>query len=648
MAVTSPNQDWIPAHPVERRVVRTYQDGLWGEHEYSRWPQPLVRHMWHVACIPSSRNPQPDVPPVFWLALAARRDWQEDPTVGVPGLGFLSSELRKNLSKAAQYVSTEFQNIPDIAAHRRSYGQQLCLVLTQCLDRMNRLPSYAPVAVAVGAHIQRVGLELLGLCTYFHEVFSRINSADDFSQDLLPVLGVFARDGATVQLATRVGLPVWFLQPITQHLKVWKTVESTSPFFMSAEESNPPMRHHPDELGAVANLTSNWVSNMVFTVTGQLCTSRLPRMEEDAAQDPTQGPLKSRRIELTEISTQGKPKPLGPNGEPPPKKKTRRIPIISPEQRHPARYFTPAIYVTIPEPWAAALKAAGTLAQPRQSVHYFFPPPFLLDSVHQYIHNAVRIREFCRLRLLDPIVSGEPLTIAEWRAALWGDYQVKDIPTETDDRRLKRKLEDKNGIARLFGNGAALTSYSPASVERLPGVDVDVSAEVAATDPRVRRMLLWEAHEVNFRCELAALDSALVPRAAMSVMERWGREAFLSGVWGEDASIASVVPDVRPGREPFLWLSARGDGDDAGGDSWEAAVPRLRRFLAVASQWPGCKDEVRALRSAETWTAEEFDLVQREVASLYVSQFASRFGRLPIPPVAQERPPVYLCPAHDE
>ncbi|KAH9910932.1 uncharacterized protein BXZ73DRAFT_1567, partial [Epithele typhae] len=154
--ITSPNQDWVPAHPVERRVVRTFSDGLWGEHEYSRWPQPMIRNMWHLGCIPSLRHPQPDIPPAVWTLLSPSRDWAEDVNVGVPGLGFLLPDIRSHLCQAAEYATSKFMTIVGVPPHRISYGEQLCLVLRQCLERMMRLPSDAVVSIAVGAHIQRV------------------------------------------------------------------------------------------------------------------------------------------------------------------------------------------------------------------------------------------------------------------------------------------------------------------------------------------------------------------------------------------------------------------------------------------------------------------------------------------------------------
>lgn len=49
LVITSPNQDYVPEYPVERRIVKTYSDGLWGVNEYSRWPQEITTGMWHIA-----------------------------------------------------------------------------------------------------------------------------------------------------------------------------------------------------------------------------------------------------------------------------------------------------------------------------------------------------------------------------------------------------------------------------------------------------------------------------------------------------------------------------------------------------------------------------------------------------------------------
>ena len=132
MVLTSPNQDWVPDHPVERRVIRTYQDGLWGVLEYSRWPQPFIRNMWHIPCIPSPLDNSSDIPTILRYCMRADIDWAEEPAVGYPGLGFVKSHLRDQLRRAAQGAARRFRGVHNVPDHRRVYGESLVLVVRQC------------------------------------------------------------------------------------------------------------------------------------------------------------------------------------------------------------------------------------------------------------------------------------------------------------------------------------------------------------------------------------------------------------------------------------------------------------------------------------------------------------------------------------
>ena len=168
------------------------------------------------------------------------------------------------------------------------------------------------------------------------------------------------------------------------------------------------------------------------------------------------------------------------------------------------------------------------------SATYFYPPPFLLDTVssiaglhpgcvhperarpdekvHRYIHNFVRIREF---RLFDVTIANEPPIIAEWRTALWGDYLVSYRPPSkmsgpSDYRRSVRRQEERKGVTRLFGNVAHFHSYCDDEVVQLGDIPVDLN--VIASNMDVRSYLLWETHEVNFRAELLCLDTLMVQK----------------------------------------------------------------------------------------------------------------------------------------
>ncbi|KAL5528004.1 hypothetical protein ACEPAF_7140 [Sanghuangporus sanghuang] len=55
--VVTPNAEWIPEYPLlgEYGIVK-HDDGFWGGHEYTLWPQFYCQNFSHQACIPSIRD----------------------------------------------------------------------------------------------------------------------------------------------------------------------------------------------------------------------------------------------------------------------------------------------------------------------------------------------------------------------------------------------------------------------------------------------------------------------------------------------------------------------------------------------------------------------------------------------------------------
>ena len=143
MVLTSPNQDWVLDHPVERHVIHTYQDGLWGVLEYSRWPQPFVRNMWHMPCTPPPLDNSSVIPIIPHYCFRADIDWEEQPAVGYPGLGFLKPRGRDQLKRAAQGAASRFRGVCNIPEHGRVYGESLDLMGGQCTERLAMRPTSA-------------------------------------------------------------------------------------------------------------------------------------------------------------------------------------------------------------------------------------------------------------------------------------------------------------------------------------------------------------------------------------------------------------------------------------------------------------------------------------------------------------------------
>ncbi|KAL1944387.1 hypothetical protein VTO73DRAFT_3572 [Trametes versicolor] len=685
LVITSPNQDFVPEYPIERKIIKTYSDGLWGVNEYSRWPQELVTGMWHVACIP--RRGAYSLPDVLWRNLRPEEDWYEDRRAGVLSVGYLHPPIIEGLYTAAERAVAAFRSIPGLSSSRRALGDQLCMMLGQCVGRLSRLPAKPGIAVAVAAHVQRLCLELAGLKIYLEVVTPRIDAPRDFSQQILPVLGTFVNEGTAAQTCTRVRLPTWFLQPLTAHIKVWRVVRVQSPYDLSVQESQSHIYHHPSVRVGVMNLTGNWLATMIQGVSRQLCairplslpTSSSTEADEDAERDPKRPRAAAEVVasktlrmpaapsrEVKTGETKKKPrarggkksKPRGTQAIAPPE--ADRAPATSsaasssqppaPPTPRPSLQFYPSPFVSLSEAWTRALSHVGSLPYPTKSTVYFFPPPFLLDTlspdsplpnndvppeairhdvkVRRYLHNLVRIRHFCRLRLFEATVSGHPLTIVEWREALWGEYRIREDPQvqggEAEARRMKRKYEGKNAIARLFGGVGSMRVYSDADAPKLGSLEV--TKDVAANDPRVRYHLLWEAHEINWRCEVLALDQVVVPRESWPDIDRWEREKEVSAVWGEISGVIGVLPNLTRDVDRFCWLSPS--------DSrWKRCLKPLKAFLELMSRWPDYPASLRGMpEEMDEWSNVDFEGAQAAAARFYTDTFVKHFARLPVVP----------------
>ncbi|KAJ8474353.1 hypothetical protein ONZ51_g7277 [Trametes cubensis] len=543
------------------------------------------------------------------------------------------------------------------------YGKCLLMTLSHAVDRMTQLSASAQISVIVAALVQRLRLEA----------------------------------EANAQLFRRIGLPVWFLQPLTGSLKVWKIVTPVvPPSGMSRALCNPPILHDTSVMVGVVNLTHNWLRDAKMGISKLVSGSRLPTLAPSevaqvlAATDDTRA-AKRRKIQPTEPESSGSLRraivqPVVPPVEETKEKRRRRkrskrtadpklevdaksdggsstsapnMPPLQADPPQPAREFLASPFCTIPPHWARALKAASPVPRSAASAVFFYPPPFLLDTVSQdapppqhvpegaavrpdgkvvrYLHNLVRIRRFCRARLFDASMSNQPLTLTEWRAALFGDYKTSQVngsstpktsgslPPDRKPRGLRRQ-EERDAISRLLSRVAFLPSYAEDMVFQLD--DRLVSRETVRTDPRIRQRLLWESHETNFRCELMALDTLLVQRENWTELNRWEREREVSGVWGDPSSTLGVLPpDAPPGPTTHIWGSL-----DL--SEWRDAVPVLCHFLKIFARWPQYPDVLfDAIHRVSSWTESEFRQLLDVSVDFYVRTFVQVYHRLPIPPI---------------
>lgn len=144
--------------------------------------------------------------------------------------------------------------------------------------------------------------------------------------------------------------------------------------------------------------------------------------------------------------------------------------------------------------------------------------------------------------------------------------------------------------------------------------------------PIVRKHVLWELQEINWRCELHALDTELTGSRKWHTMKHWERDGRIAEVWGVDASSLSAVPQLDKVTEKYCWHCPPEVG-------WEDTCVYLKRLIALMSRWPSLPEQLR-IDPSEVCACSERAYVAtlHATADFYVRSFVRVYRRLPIVP----------------
>ncbi|KAH9927713.1 uncharacterized protein B0H18DRAFT_1210474 [Fomitopsis serialis] len=549
--VTTANATWMPEFPVAMPGrICTRSDGRWGPQEYSLWPQMYHSRVLHHACIPVKDGDvegfETNVRCMFDVVDPSC--WAADTTCGVPDLGFLSPRYLNLLKSTAQRVIIKYQTCGDDKEEKqKQFGYHLSQTIYQALDQLFILLTWRTHAVALASHVQRLTLELCGLIVLFDVVQPRVHNRSFVAKTPLAVRGAFTDNAGTAQGLFRLGIPTWFIQPLTSLVRVVKAVNPTPVSSQMSDELSQPRLYSGDgDLAGIVQHPGDWPFKMQQEVLKNLCDVKLPSMPRVLDTDGAPPAKKARadnsadsNLDRVQTNQPGNSSQSGHSSRRTHRGKRAAAPT-QPVPVHPSLCYQRPKTSVVPEVWAEALTAVGTLPPPRSASTFYWPPPFWFESqgekVKRYFHNYVRIRGFCRQRLLDPTLGAEPLRIAEWRDALWGDYQVQvsEATSTTLSKKNKDRRDVQQNIRRLFSKTAGLPTYDSAQSLQWGANAVNVDS---VNGPAVRAQILWEVHEINWRCEMRELDAALTNSHEWGTLQRWEREARC-GEW----------PPHRPGQ----------------------------------------------------------------------------------------------------
>ncbi len=291
LVFVSPNQKFIPEFAVAHNEITTFADGHWGLHEYSQWPQPYNNQLPHVPCIPRQGSVLAPAETILW------RRWEDidwvDKDTGLPRFGLMNTSLMHELHQAAEHQIDRAYGMQDIGDRSGPIRHFLTICLRNCLDHLQILPAPHGITIALAAHVQRLMLELAGLCTYVLHVRPRIEQQHDHRTNVLGVAGAHTYDPSVAQMLHMAGVPVWFQQQFTRDIPIWQVVTPKwLPFHFSSTPAFPRLVLAVRDLSGALNTAGKWQRAMTAEVHRQLLASRLPSLMREAKAD---GPSESKR-----------------------------------------------------------------------------------------------------------------------------------------------------------------------------------------------------------------------------------------------------------------------------------------------------------------------------------------------------------------
>lgn len=220
--ITTPNMRWLPNIGDTRQEVKTRDDGRYGDHDFTLWPQWYFDETRHFAFVPSKPYDLSDHPyGVLWHTLRTS-DFNYEPGTAFVDLGKITEDLLEKVMDVRSSLSTSFRQIlakQDIimAPMERYILEKAVLNMQLSSVCLAVAPQPYFATLCTFTLFQRYALEGLGcfdLVTKWSKV--QATAADQFVAPLntkTPVVGaITSRLEITVDLGS-LGVPVWLVRP---------------------------------------------------------------------------------------------------------------------------------------------------------------------------------------------------------------------------------------------------------------------------------------------------------------------------------------------------------------------------------------------------------------------------------------------------
>jgi hypothetical protein len=603
--ITSPNADYIPEPAWGRRNIRIRADFRYGLDDYTLWAQPHLKDYPHLAAIPKKPTSPNHPLSIMWY------DAPETDFVHSPG-----SAIR--LGKLALGVTYRFRTLKEQLASRvNKYTQNanvnqtpkfigpLSTAMRHSLIRLEIIDSTLQEMRFGITEFQRYFLELHGLMDYLEIYQPRMLGLKPTATTVSDCIGAFVSTPQVVQEFFDAGIPVWLMRTAENFgssvPNILSIVIPQPPSQIVMEDATPAFQSiftgHAVEQGKYAAMHTFGRTFLVFRDPFQdeatPATDRDPMIRTDR-------PSVSSTVSMRELQQRSVvPKPAA-TATLPQTRQRRRAPdldkFIDPD--------SPLIPPQMPV-WSIALKEVQR-NDPQEKASelrkYAFPEPRMFvsstDSQRKlrYLINWLRFRQGLKWRLS----RGDGVALP---SQLWRDFLNMDMSHKPEEEGTKASKR-KSTVREIFGN--IETIDDTAIVWR----DVDIDPQVMP-DPPVIMQILSELYELNFRCELLALNRRLT-----SLTTSASNDLLRKCFYGSDISLFQIVVSQNRGLASNRPIDRR---------------QYVTALVNLMSSWKGLDIPANFSR-IDNCNQAEFLEIEDAAARFYTQQFYNISGRAPIIP----------------
>ncbi|KAF5336277.1 hypothetical protein D9758_014498 [Tetrapyrgos nigripes] len=540
--LTTPYQD-LPVYQVEPIVegMTMRRDFRFGQYDYLQWPQQWCQQLCHIACILRRPPPGHQFDVMWWTPTI---DCFKEECRGIAsGLG----KLRAGKAEELRLLVAELRGRCSlcIASHENETEVELAQQCSQrLLERMNRLHSllltFRQICYTI-ASLQRLFLELHALLEYCTIYKPRMAGKSLPASIAAAVVGAWTSNLEAAEALFRAGIPFWFLRRVDEvpAVSVGKLASLVVPDNLCLD--NAPFPEPIIYRTGVPNTELQYSAihkhlNSAFNTYSPFESSAESRLQIT----PPSALVLSGPQRTTPSKSRHHPYPKSPKN-------------ASSSARDKFHLVSHSLFLTSPC-WGPALSRVNQ-SNPPVPIQggYAFPDPSLFVTVQKrekmfkYCWNWLQFRDVLLFRVTQP--SPRLIPNSTWRQILNGELTSTTQPSSSSSQRPSRTASAKATARDLLGN-CLLSTGVEVDLENPPSFVMwreQSFSEPSDISEKVAQEIIWEVAQLNFRCELRALDQALTPR--LSDEQRLEQSARLSACFlGADVeSILTVEFDWADG-----------------------------------------------------------------------------------------------------